>query len=232
MKKADEKINCLKFEYSYDEIMKILAPQGINVLAFCEDDAHELSDCDRNAQYFLMPENDMATNNIKHSMEYGEFYTVSKIDANDCIVLVKVDYVAAGVPYLVYNSNKAQVDIAGRQGVNKNLESDEEAQYVFTEGALTGYLKTTATNAGIYMLKTVDGVPGFYKTETSGFADASTCTLTYLGKSPVVYIVSSDGVNAVKLDADKAQHIYDVLGRQLSAPQKGVNIIDGKKVIK
>ncbi len=68
--------------YLYDEIMKILAPQGINVLAFCEDDAHELSDCDRNAQYFLMPENDMATNNIKHSMEYGEFYTVSKNSKN------------------------------------------------------------------------------------------------------------------------------------------------------
>ena len=64
--------------YLYDEILKILAPQGINVLAFCEDDAHELSDCDRNAQYFIMPENDMATNNIKHSMMYGEFYACSK----------------------------------------------------------------------------------------------------------------------------------------------------------
>lgn len=164
--------------------------------------------------------------------EGSEFYTVSMVDANDCVVLVKVDYVTAGVPYLVYNRNKAQVDIAGRQGVNKNLESDDEAQYVFTEGVLTGYLKTTATNAGIYMLKTVEGVPGFYKTETSSFADASTCTLSYLGESPVVYIVSPDGVNAVKLDADKAQHIYDVLGRQLPTTQKGVNIINGKKVLK
>ncbi len=68
--------------YLYDEILKILAPQGINVLGFCEDDAHELSDCDRNAQYFIMPSNDMATNNIKHSMMYGQFYTCSKNSKN------------------------------------------------------------------------------------------------------------------------------------------------------
>ena len=68
--------------YLYDEILKILAPQGINVLGFCEDDAHELSDCDRNAQYFIMPSNDVATNNVKHCMEYGQFYTVSKNSKN------------------------------------------------------------------------------------------------------------------------------------------------------
>ncbi len=40
--------------FVYDEILKILAPQGINVFGFCEDDSHEPSDCDRNAQYFLI----------------------------------------------------------------------------------------------------------------------------------------------------------------------------------
>ncbi len=40
--------------FVYDEILKILAPKGINVFGFCEDDAHEYSDCDRNAQYFLI----------------------------------------------------------------------------------------------------------------------------------------------------------------------------------
>lgn len=43
--------------YVYDEILKVLAPQGINVFGFCEDDAHEKSDCDRNAQYFLINNN-------------------------------------------------------------------------------------------------------------------------------------------------------------------------------
>ncbi len=40
--------------FVYDEILKRLAPQGINVFGFCEDDAHEYSDCDRNAQFFLI----------------------------------------------------------------------------------------------------------------------------------------------------------------------------------
>ena len=64
--------------FLYDEILKILAPQGINVFGFCEDDAHDYSDCDRNAQYFLMPENDTKANNIKTSMTTGAFYASSK----------------------------------------------------------------------------------------------------------------------------------------------------------
>ncbi|MGN1478835.1 MAG: PHP domain-containing protein, partial [Acutalibacteraceae bacterium] len=64
--------------YLYDEIMKILAPQGINVFGFCEDDAHDYSDCDRNAQYFLMPSNDTQANNIKTAMTTGAFYASSK----------------------------------------------------------------------------------------------------------------------------------------------------------
>ncbi len=164
--------------------------------------------------------------------EGARFFTVSKVDANDCVVLVEVDHIVAGVPYLAYNETKADINIAGMQGVNKNLESEEEAQYVFTEGILTGYLKTTPTEAGIYMFKAVNSVPGFYKTDATGFAEASTCSLSFLSETPVVYIIAPSGVDAVKLDADKAQRVYDVLGRQLSAPLKGVNIIDGKKVMK
>ena len=40
--------------YVYDESLKFLAPQGINVYGFCEDDSHEESDIDKNAQFFLV----------------------------------------------------------------------------------------------------------------------------------------------------------------------------------
>lgn len=68
--------------YLYDETMKILAPQGINMFVFCEDDAHEFSDCDRNAQFFIMPSNDRGAKNIEACMKSGQFYTCSKNSKN------------------------------------------------------------------------------------------------------------------------------------------------------
>ena len=79
--------------YVYDEILKRLAPQGINVYGFCEDDAHEYSDCDRNAQFLLMEDNSntqmsgvtfngkqltVGQNNVRNSMFYGRFYCSAK----------------------------------------------------------------------------------------------------------------------------------------------------------
>lgn len=62
--------------YVYDEILKILAPQGINVYGFCEDDAHEYSDCDRNAQYFLI-------NNDKDTVITSALFDASNSSGDD-----------------------------------------------------------------------------------------------------------------------------------------------------
>lgn len=114
--------------YLYDQILKILAPQGINVLAFCEDDAHEESDCDRNAQYFIMPENDMATNNIKHSMMYGEFYACSKNSKNS--YELGDGFSASGAyPYVSYvgvDDSKNQIIITSKNANKIRIVADGE----------------------------------------------------------------------------------------------------------
>ncbi len=86
--------------YVYDASLKVLAPQGINMYGFCEDDSHEESDVDKNAQYFLVNDGTAwskedetyyskysATNgldpwvgytgDITRSMTMGEFYASS-----------------------------------------------------------------------------------------------------------------------------------------------------------
>ncbi len=84
--------------YVYDEILKRLAPKGINVFGFCEDDSHEYSDCDRNAQYFLISDNVSVSTAqctgvncqrvqdvqqiYRDAMFYGEFYASSKNSKN------------------------------------------------------------------------------------------------------------------------------------------------------
>ena len=62
--------------YLYDEVLKVLAPQGRNIFGFCEDDSHDYSDCANNAQFFMMPENN--ADNVRVSMETGAFFACSK----------------------------------------------------------------------------------------------------------------------------------------------------------
>ncbi len=94
-------------KFVYDAMLQILAPQGINVYGFCEDDSHEESDVDKNAQYFLVndgtaysdaeqqyysatytkaegdPEPYVGyTGDIRSSMTNGEFYASSKNSKN------------------------------------------------------------------------------------------------------------------------------------------------------
>ena len=87
--------------YVYDASLMKLAPQGINMYGFCEDDSHEESDVNKNAQYFLVndgtawSEEDKTyydahydqrngldpwvgyTGDITRSMTNGEFYACS-----------------------------------------------------------------------------------------------------------------------------------------------------------
>lgn len=85
--------------YVYDKSLMKLAPLGINMYGFCEDDSHEESDVDKNAQYFLVndgtawsPEDKAYyekqypnasepwvgyTGDITRSMTNGEFYACS-----------------------------------------------------------------------------------------------------------------------------------------------------------
>lgn len=39
------------------------------------------------------------------------------------------------------------------------------------------------------------------------------------------------GIKGVHLDSDKDYPVYDINGRRLEAPQRGINIINGKKVV-
>lgn len=43
--------------------------------------------------------------------------------------------------------------------------------------------------------------------------------------------ISTNGIEDLNDSTDASQAIYDLQGRRLSEPQKGINIIDGKKIL-
>ncbi len=52
------------------------------------------------------------------------------------------------------------------------------------------------------------------------------------GESPArLDIFNTSAINAITNDADQQREIFDLQGRKLMTPQKGLNVIDGKKVI-
>ena len=56
----------------YDKVLMKLAPEGRNVFGFCEDDSHEFSDCGRNINYYIMPEQNWQA--VRTSMTTGAFF--------------------------------------------------------------------------------------------------------------------------------------------------------------
>ncbi|MBQ7595826.1 MAG: hypothetical protein IJU45_04080, partial [Clostridia bacterium] len=140
--------------YVYDEILKRLAPQGINVFGFCEDDAHEESDCDKNAQFFLINANkstviseanaapgssQIATvqQYYRDSMFYGEFYTSSKNSKN--AYELGDGFAAQGAYPAVTNvsvdNTKDQISISCRNATKMRLVADGNIIYTYKTNA-------------------------------------------------------------------------------------------------
>jgi hypothetical protein len=60
----------------YDKCLQVLAPLGRHLWGFCEDDAHDNGDVNRNANYLWMPSNTVA--NVRTCLQTGAFFASSK----------------------------------------------------------------------------------------------------------------------------------------------------------
>ncbi len=126
---------------------------------------------------------------------------------------------------------------------NLVAEADEAG-----DGELQGVLVATVIPDGDYVLQTQDGVQAFYI--VSGSSETQVLTLSaYRAYLPAqttsdstdssVRSIAIGGDSATAIEAVEAldaltsgtAEIYDLSGRKLSKLQKGVNIVNGKKVI-
>lgn len=138
------------------------------------------------------------------------------------------DYIPAYCPVLLYAEN----------GFKKTFEDIEmiPGKKTNTWGLLTGTLEPIASvEQGNYLLQNQDGKVGFYKVNKDGLKlGANRCYLTKSAGSAGVKAFYLDEETAIKalesLTSGKAE-IYDLNGRKLSKMQKGVNIVNGVKVL-
>lgn len=110
----------------------------------------------------------------------------------------------------------------------------------YTVDLLTGvytdaYIPMSDGSNSYYVLQTKDDVQAFYKVEDADFPGTPyKCYLTIPAATPVkafLFPENPTAINAIEAAENEKTEIYNLAGQRLSKAQKGVNIINGKKVL-
>ncbi len=106
-----------------------------------------------------------------------------------------------------------------------------------TEGLLTGVYERTTVPNGSYVLQNNGGKVGFYLVDTSVATPSVNANRAYLTVPALVklnaYFFDDGTATAIQsvFDGAESGEVYDIAGRKLGKLQKGVNIVNGKKVL-
>lgn len=140
------------------------------------------------------------------------------------LVLLQLDgSIPADVPVIV----QGEAQTGEGQGYANELPLVSSTSYL-----LTGVYDLTTVEAGNYLLQQQDGKTGFYKiaAEDGLKLAPNHAYLTAFSEAKAFMLGQETAIKAISgLTAGKA--IYDLNGRQLEKLQKGVNIVNGVKVI-
>ncbi len=165
-----------------------------------------------------------------------EAYTLTGVE-NDVVTGTKVDAISANTPVLLANAGK--YDFNAQNVAVVATPTDPK------EGLLTGVYSATQAPTNSYVLQTQEGEQAFYHATAGNEPTMNpfTAYLTYAASNNANKLIfdldgevtSVENVEAVTSAATVVE-IYDLSGRQVSAPVKGINLMkmsDGtvKKVI-
>lgn len=158
--------------------------------------------------------------------------TVYACDASDedVLTLEEQSEIKANIPYLVY----------GEPGTYNFNAVGSAWEDTYTDGWLTGAYIETDVPEDSYILAKVNDIVGFYKVTGTNVGKAKIapyhCYLTSetpTGQAKAQFLLPDDttGISAItNADSSKAV-ITDLAGRRVSSPAKGINIINGVKVM-
>lgn len=156
------------------------------------------------------------------------------------LTLVEVDEPAANTPYILYSENGYSGDaLTGYGTATSDSYTEGWLTGVYTTDDITASVEPTASDPGEYryVLQTQESVQAFYKVAADFEATAYRCYLSVpvpaTGGGDVKAFYFGDietAVSSVKADELHGATIYNLAGQRVSKAQKGVYIINGKKV--
>ena len=157
------------------------------------------------------------------------FYSCEATEDGTVLKLAEVTEPKANVPYILKATKKVDVTLSG-WGV--------AAKDSYTEGWLTGIYKETLVQEGSYVLQTLNNVQAFYAVTSADpdvYAPAYRAYLTVpaaAGANAFFFDFDTTGINAIDALTNGNAVIYDLQGRRVNKAEKGIYIVNGKKVVK
>lgn len=159
---------------------------------------------------------------INETHQYGNETHITPVEVNE---------LAANTPYIVYNETEEAINIT-QSGWGTATKD------VYSAGALTGVYTDSeiAADAGNYILQTQKDVQAFYL--VSGSARTATPYRAYLtapgagARIAISFDNETTGINGVNAAEKKFDGtVYDLSGRKVAQPARGLYIVNGKKVV-
>ena len=151
----------------------------------------------------------------------------------DLLTLTEVSSIEACKPYIVYAENGYSTDeLTG----TARLTDGANVTDVFTDGYLTGVLTGTTVNTGYILQNQNNGDgPMFYNADGVNFSlPAGRCYLTPTGSSVKAFgfnFGDTDRVEKTFNSPSSIFNIFDLQGRKVSSPVRGIYIQGTRKVV-
>lgn len=151
---------------------------------------------------------------------------VTGVDGNTLVLDEVETTIPANTPVVVTSATAVNKTFYG-----KNTAVDD----TYTVGLLTGVYTNAVVPVNSYVLQTQGSIQAFYKvTESGKKSSVNRCYLTLPSSSPVkaFYFNSNDetAVNAVEAVQNENVEIFNLAGQRVNKAQKGVYIVNGKKI--
>lgn len=155
-------------------------------------------------------------------------YTISSTNGSALTLTPKAN-VAKNEPVLLYSETNSD-----KQSIPVIATADVDATNKLVQG--TGASITWSESAKYYVLYTGGEAPGFFRANASPIAkDKAYLDLTGVGATArsftLIFDGEAQGIDDVNIEITNDNRYYDLQGRRVAQPTKGMYIVNGKKVI-
>jgi len=171
---------------------------------------------------------------IENAVAGVNLYSVQNVTNTEVVLTDELSVIAAEMPYFIYNDNDTEVEVSIIMSSEDadNVEYDSE----HFKGTLVDKTFTAEDMQAADHYVLTNG-SNFVWVKDAGTLSAGKCWIE-LEKSPanaralsIVFEDETTGISAVKTAATIEGNCYDLSGRKVAQPTKGLFIVNGKKVV-
>lgn len=173
---------------------------------------------------------------IENAVAGVSLYTVASVTNSEVVLTAELSVIAAEMPYFIYNDNDEEVTVSIVVSSEEADDVDYDSEHF--KGTLVDktFTDEDMQEADHYVLS---GGSSFVWVKDAGTLAAGKCWIELVQSSPaharalsIVFEGETTGISTVKTAVDtKDAVIYDLQGRRVMQPTKGLFIVNGKKVV-